>query len=102
MRICLRYFGAALLLAAFAIAPARADWMEWSWGGGNGPYWETPEENVILSARYDWLLETHPGFRHYRMAKECGPIDFSAALKDDCLGTFDQYEPARGWDEDRW
>jgi hypothetical protein len=120
MSTYLRYFSAALLLGIlglFASAPARAQ--EWSYGGyydhdgyydhyydggrdwhhrwsGYEPYWESPEENVILSARYDRLLETHPGFRHYRMWKECGPIDFSAALKDDCLSSFEAYEP-EGW-----
>jgi hypothetical protein len=55
--------------------------------------YETPEQNVIKSAQYDRLLETNMGFRHYRMGKECNPIDFVAPLKTDCLASFDQYEP---------
>lgn len=56
---------------------------------------ESPQENVYLSEHYDWLLETNWGFRHYRMAKECGPID-DESLHGQCLASFAQYEPWRG------
>ena len=55
--------------------------------------YETPEQNNILSARYDNLLETNMGFRHARMRKECNPINFVQALRQDCFASFDQYEP---------
>jgi len=58
----------------------------------NGP-WESPEENNIRSALYDHRLEVDRGFRHYRMRKECGPIDFVMSLRQDCFASFDQYEP---------
>jgi hypothetical protein len=58
----------------------------------NGP-WETPEQNNARSAQYDYLLQTRPGFRHYRMRKECNPIRFVPALRQDCFASFDQYEP---------
>jgi hypothetical protein len=55
--------------------------------------YETPEQNNYLSAQYDQLLETNMGFRHYRMRKECNPIGFVQALRQDCFASFDQYEP---------
>jgi hypothetical protein len=55
--------------------------------------YETPAQNVARSQWYDRLLETNLAFRHYRMRKECGPIDFTAALKGDCLQSFDTFEP---------
>ncbi len=55
--------------------------------------YETPEQNVARSAAYDRLLETNMGFRHYRMRKECNPVDFVQALRQDCFASFDQYEP---------
>ncbi|HEX5319973.1 MAG TPA: hypothetical protein VFW46_12500 [Stellaceae bacterium] len=56
---------------------------------------QSPEENNILSARYDHLLQTNLAFRHYRMRKECRPIN-DPALNADCLSSFDTYEPWRG------
>lgn len=56
---------------------------------------QTPEENNILSQRYDNRLQTNIAFRHYRMRKECRPINDSA-LNADCLASFDTYEPWRG------
>jgi hypothetical protein len=58
----------------------------------NGP-WESPEQNNIRSAQYDHLLQVNRGFRHYRMRKECGPINFVMSLRQDCFASFDQYEP---------
>jgi hypothetical protein len=57
---------------------------------------QSPEENVYLSHRYDYLLETNWSFRRYRMVKECRPIVDDVALRHDCLASFDQYEPWRG------
>jgi hypothetical protein len=59
--------------------------------GYNGP-WETPEQNIYRSARYDHRLQVSPGFRAYRMRKECNPIDFVPSLRQDCFASFDQYE----------
>jgi phage-related baseplate assembly protein len=58
--------------------------------------YETPEQNNIKSAAYDRLLQTNMGFRHYRIGKECNPIDFVQALRVDCVASFDQYEPVAG------
>ena len=56
---------------------------------------QTPAENIAASQRYDYLLETNAGFRHYHMGKECRPID-DASLNADCLASFDRFEPWRG------
>jgi hypothetical protein len=58
----------------------------------NGPV-ETPAQNVVRSAHYDWLLEHRPRFRAYRMQKECNPIHFTLNLRQGCFQSFDQYEP---------
>jgi hypothetical protein len=80
--------GAVAVIGLMASYPAHAQ-MAFHY---NGPV-ETPEQNNIRSAHYDWLLETHPGFRAYRMRKECNPIDFEQNLRQDCMSSFDQYEP---------
>lgn len=87
----LRLLGAAAVIGLMANFPAHAQ-MVFHY---NGPV-ETPEQNNIRSAHYDWLLETHPGFRAYRMRKECNPIDFAQNLRQDCFQSFDQYEPVAG------
>jgi hypothetical protein len=51
-----------------------------------------PAVNVYLSARYDFLLQTSPRFRSYRMWKECHTINL-VPLHGDCIVSFDQYEP---------
>ena len=84
----LQLLGAAAVIGLMASAPAYAQ-MSFRY---NGPA-ETPEQNNIRSAHYDWLLETSPRFRAYRMRKECNPIDFVQALRQDCFASFDQYEP---------
>jgi hypothetical protein len=56
---------------------------------------ETPEENVRKSQWYDYLLSVNLGFRSYRIRKECKPITFSQALRQDCVVSFDVYEPIR-------
>ena len=52
-------------------------------------------QNVIESIQYDRLLQISPGFRQARMRKECGGID-DPQLHDQCMASFDQYEPMRG------
>jgi hypothetical protein len=84
----LQLFSAAAVVALLANYPAQAQ-MAFHY---NGPV-ESPEQNVIRSAHYDQLLETSPGFRSYRMRKECNPIDFVQNLRQDCFASFDQYEP---------
>jgi hypothetical protein len=60
---------------------SRGDFGDWS-----------ARRNVIESARYDQLLETSWAFRQARMRKECGRIN-DAQLHDQCMASFDQYEP---------
>jgi hypothetical protein len=81
----MRLLGAAATIGLLASLPAMAQPMRYSY--------ETPEQNIALSARYDNLLETNMGFRHYRMRKECNPIGFVQNLRQDCFASFDQYEP---------
>ena len=76
---------AAATIGLLTSLPAMAQPMRYTY--------ETPEQNNIKSARYDTLLETNMGFRHYRIRKECNPIDFVQALQQDCVASFDQYEP---------
>jgi hypothetical protein len=83
-----KLLGAAAVIALLAYSPAHAQ-MAFHY---NGPA-ETPEQNQIKSAHYDWLLEHHLGFRAYRERKECGPIRFMENLRQDCFQSFDQYEP---------
>lgn len=80
--------GAAAIIALTASYPAHAQ-MAFNYNGPN----ETPEQNNIRSAHYDWLLETHPAFRAYRVRKECNPIDFVLDLRQDCVASFDRFEP---------
>jgi hypothetical protein len=53
---------------------------------------DDPELNNYLSARYDYLLQTNMRFRHFRMWKECHIINW-IPLHDDCIASFDEYEP---------
>ncbi len=80
-----RLLGAAATIGLLASLPVMAQPMRYSY--------ETREQNVIKSAQYDQLLETKMGFRDYRTRKECNPIDFVQALRQDCFASFDQYEP---------
>ena len=91
MSSSLRTLGAALVVSVVAVAayPAAAATMSYRY---NGP-WETPAQNNARSAYYDHLLQVNPGFRAYRVRKECNPIDFVPALRQDCVASFDQYEP---------
>jgi hypothetical protein len=56
---------------------------------------ETPAENVRKSQLYDHLLSTNPRFRAYRIQKECGPIANDRELRNDCIRSFEVYEPVR-------
>jgi hypothetical protein len=56
---------------------------------------ETPAENVRKSQWYDHLLSTNSRFRAYRMRKECDPIVNDRELRNDCIRSFDEYEPFR-------
>lgn len=60
---------------------SRGDFGDWS-----------ARRNVIASRHYDRMLESSIGFRHYRMRKECGPIN-DPQLHAQCLASFQQYEP---------
>jgi hypothetical protein len=76
----------------------------WYWG--NGPWWESPAENVRRSQRYDHLLQVNLRFRAYRIVKECGPIK-DPALHEDCVRSFDVFEPIApyagyGWGWHHW
>jgi len=83
-----KLLGAAAVIGLLALSPAQAQ-MAFHY---NGPV-ESPQQNQIRSAHYDWLLENHPGFRAYRERKECGPIRFEEGLRQDCVSSFDQFEP---------
>jgi|HubBroStandDraft_6_1064221.scaffolds.fasta_scaffold2437022_1 hypothetical protein len=85
MSKCVRLLGAAATIGLLVSLPAMAKSMRYTY--------ETPEQNNARSAQYDYLLETNMGFRHYRMRKECNPINFVVALRQDCFASFDQYEP---------
>src|SRR3954464_6942000 len=78
---------AAGCVIALAIPTAQAQ-VRSSWGGN-------PALNNAESAQYDRLLETSPGFRQSRMGRECGPIA-DPQLRQNCLASFAQYEPATG------
>jgi len=56
---------------------------------------ETPGENVRKSQWYDYLLSINSIFLAYRIHKECNPITFSGELRQDCVVSFDTYEPIR-------
>ena len=56
---------------------------------------ETPAENVRKSLWYDHLLRTNGGFLRYRTRKECDPIVNDRDLRNDCIRSFDKYEPFR-------
>jgi hypothetical protein len=87
---------AAFMVAAFAVA-ANAQSM--SYRVAYHGYRQSPEVNNYLSARYDYLLQISPRFRHYHMWKECHTIDLQP-LHLDCIASFDQYEPilpGYGW-----
>jgi len=67
---------AAVLILSFS-GPADAQ-RYMSFGYGAPSYRESPEVNLYLSARYDWLLRTTINI---------------PPLHGDCIISFDQYEP---------
>ena len=94
--------GLVLAAACFAVTPAAKAQTDEALVT-NGPQanpgdrsgsWSA-EQNVRESQMYDRLLETSPGFRHSRMAKECGPIN-DPQLHASCIATFGQDEPTYG------
>ena len=102
-------FGFAVMLALGAAGPAFAQGMSYEYGGG--PYYEyrygrgiePPEVNVELSREYDRLLQIDAGFRNFRKRLECGPVNFSRELRDECFASFDQFEPiAAGYGYHGW
>jgi hypothetical protein len=56
---------------------------------------ETPTENVRKSQWYDHLLTANASFRAYRTRKECDPIVNDRDLRNDCIRSFDIFEPFR-------
>ena len=56
---------------------------------------EAPAENVRKSQWYDHLLNTNGSFLRYRARKECDPIVNDRDLRNDCIRSFDIYEPFR-------
>jgi len=80
----------ALALSVSFAGYADAQSMGYSFGGY--PSRSNPQVNIYLSHVYDHLLQVSPGFRAYRMRKECRPINIPA-LRSDCIASFDQYEP---------
>src|SRR5437763_16235384 len=58
---------------------SRGDFGDWS-----------ARRNVIASARYDRLLESHMGFRLYRMCKDSGPIN-DLLMHALCLASYMTY-----------
>ena len=84
------------VLSAVTMLESTADARAISYTVSNSRYFEAPERNNYLSARYDYLLQTNYRFRRYRMWKECHPINW-IPLHNSCIASFDQYEPFIGW-----
>jgi len=89
-----------IIAAALVFAFAQSANAQVSYSYGPGYSWRlSPQGNIYLSRVYDRLLQTSWGFRRYRMAKECRPINIPE-LRQHCLVSFDEYEPfigRRGW-----
>ena len=81
--------GLTALATAIQAAPVPSN--AHSSGGSH----ETPVENVRKSQWYDHLLRTNGSFLRYRTHKECGPIVSDRYLRNDCIRSFDKYEPFR-------
>ena len=86
----------AAALLAVVMFQGTADARAIKYSISKSRYFETPERNNYLSARYDYLLQTNYRFRRYRMWKECHPINW-IPLHNSCIASFDQYEPFIGW-----
>ena len=91
MRVFLATTVGLTALAATAIPAAPVPSNAQSSGGSH----ETPAENVRKSQWYDHLLRTNGSFLRYRTHKECGPIVSDRYLRNDCIRSFDKYEPFR-------
>jgi hypothetical protein len=81
----------AIIVLGFLMVEASAQSMRYSLSETR----ETPQENVRKSQWYDYLLSINARFRTYRTHKECSPINYSLELRQDCVGSFDTYEPIR-------
>jgi hypothetical protein len=88
VRIIAAVISAIVVLASIPSADA-AYYMKYSVSRGHRT---SPSVNNYLSARYDFLLQTNPRFRKYRMWKECHTITFPE-LRADCIASFDRFEP---------
>ena len=91
MRVFLGTIVGLTALAATAIRAAPVPSNEHSSDGSQ----ETPAENVRNSQWYDHLLRTDGRFLRYRARKECDPIVNDRDLRNDCIRSFDIYEPFR-------
>lgn len=60
---------------------------------GDSRNWSA-RRDIERSAEYEHLLMTDMTFRRQRERKECGPIT-DAELHQQCMASFDQYEPIR-------
>src|SRR4051812_24945878 len=81
-----------LAVTCCAVFAANADARSMGYSFGGRPGRADPQVNIYLSQRYDHLLQVSPGFRAYRMRRECRPINWPG-LRQSCMGSFDQYEP---------
>jgi len=59
--------------------------------GDVSPNWSA-QRNVIESQHYDALVASNPGFRAFRIRKECGPIA-DPEMRNDCIASFNTFEP---------
>ena len=91
MRVIVATIVGLTALAATAIRAAPVP----SNAHSSGRSHETPAENVRKSQWYDHLLRTNGGFLRYRTHKECEPIVSDRYLRNDCIRSFDKYEPFR-------
>ena len=90
-------FAAACLMTVSAMPGAHAQMAMGPQVVTNGPQTDAGDvssswsarQNVIVSERYDRLVQTSPAFRHTRMQKECGPIT-DPQLHADCLASFNE------------
>lgn len=55
----------------------------------------SPQQNVLQSDHYTWLLEHNRPFRQARERRECGPIT-DPQLRQHCLASFAEYSPWAG------
>jgi hypothetical protein len=90
MRVIVATIVGLAALAATAIQAAPTP----SKAHSSGRPHETPAENVRKSQWYDHLLRTNGSFLRYRTDKECGPVS-DRYLRNDCIRSFDIYEPFR-------